>query len=567
MGCLKTPLVFAVLAFTGNAADLVLRNGKIITLDTSKPQAEAIAITGDRIVDIGANQAIAKHIGPKTKVIDLQGQLAIPGFIEGHGHFTGVGQFRMNLNLRGAKSWNAIVAMVAAAAKEAKPGTWIIGRGWHQADWEKPPSPNINGFPVHATLSKAAPNNPVMLTHASGHSLFANAAAMKKAGITGSTPDPSGGKIEKDANGEPSGLFEERAQGLIRDAYAKDQAGRTPGERQAELDREIDLAVDECLGKGITTFEDAGSPPEVIERIKQRVPEGKLGLRLWMMMRTANSVIAPDPGRFKIIRMGDNRFTVRAIKRQIDGALGTRGAWMLKPYADLPGWSGLDTEDVNDIAQTARIAIDNGFQLCIHAIGDRANREVLNLYEKVFREHPDKKNLRWRIEHAQHIDPADLPRFAKLGVIAAMQGIHCTSDARYVLARLGPKRAEEGAYMWRSLIDSGAHVGNGTDAPVEDVDPIPGYYASVTRRLKDGTYFYPKQRMTRMEALRSYTIENAYAAFEEDIKGKLKPGYLADITVLSRDILTVPDDDILKTQVVYTIVGGKIMYQRGKPRS
>jgi hypothetical protein len=265
-----------------------------------------------------------------------------------------------------------------------------------------------------------------------------------------------------------------------------------------------------------------------------------------------------------MIGFGDNHLTVRAIKRQIDGALGTRGAWLLAPYSDLPSTSGLPTEPPADIEATAKIALANNYQLCVHAIGDRANREVLDIYERTFKANPDKHDLRWRIEHAQHLDPADIPRFAKLGVIAAMQPIHCTSDAPMVIPRLGAKRAEQGAYVWQSLMKSGAHVASGTDAPVEDVNPIANYYAAVTRKLKDGTTFYPAQKMSRMEALRSYTVENAYAAFEENIKGTLKPGMLGDITVLSKDILTIPDAEILKTEIDYTIVGGKIAYKRGQ---
>jgi len=279
------------------------------------------------------------------------------------------------------------------------------------------------------------------------------------------------------------------------------------------------------------------------------------------MLRTANAQISP---KYRMIGYGDDHLTVRAIKRQIDGALGSRGAWLLAPYSDLPTSSGLNTEELSDIEGTAKIAIDNGFQLCVHAIGDRGNREILNLYERTFQAHPEKKDLRWRIEHAQHIDKADIPRFGKLGVIAAMQAVHCTSDAPMVVPRLGVKRAEEGAYAWQSLMKSGAHVTNGTDAPVEDVSPLECYYAAVTRRLKNGQTFYPAQRMSRLEALRSYTSENAYAAFEENLKGMLKPGMLGDITVLSKDILTIPEEDIVKTNVDYTIVGGKIAYQRSK---
>ncbi len=302
----------------------------------------------------------------------------------------------------------------------------------------------------------------------------------------------------------------------------------------------------------------------MIARLKIRADKGLLAPRLWVMLRVSNWDFAENAAKYHTVGEGDNHLTVRAIKRYMDGALGSRGAWMLEPYADLPSSSGFNVEDLKDIEQTAKIAIENGYQLCVHAIGDRANREVLNLYERIFREHPEKKDLRWRIEHAQHLNPQDIPRFAQLGVIAAMQGIHATSDAAMVIPRLGQKRAQEGAYVWRSLIDSGAHVANGTDAPVEDVDPIANYYATVTRRTASGDQFFPAQRMTRMEGLRSCTVEPAYAAFEENLKGRLKVGMLGDLTVLSQDLLTVPEQEILKTRVEYTIVGGKIAWQSGR---
>ncbi len=528
-------------------ADLVLRNGNITTLDAAKPHAEAIAITAGKIVAVGTNAEVARQIDAKTKVIDLHGHLAIPGFIEGHGHFMGVGESKLMLNLRDAKNWDQIVAMVAAAAKEAKPGEWIVGRGWHQEKWDAKPRPNVNGFPVNTTLNAVSPNNPVLLEHASGHAAFVNDAALKAAGITRDTPNPPGGEITKDAQGNPIGLLNERAQGLVH------------AQRDGQAERAIDLAAAECVSKGITSFEDAGSNIDVIDRLKHRADAGTLPLRLWVMLRVPNTVIEQQAAKVRMIGYGDNHLTVRAIKKQIDGALGSRGAWMLAPYSDVPSTSGLATETPEEIARTAKLALQFNYQLCVHAIGDRANREVLNVYEKAL---AGRRDLRWRIEHAQHIDPADLPRFAQLGVFAAMQGIHCTSDAPMVLPRLGPKRAEEGAYMWQSLIKSGAHVGNGTDAPVEDVSPIACYYASVTRKLKDGSAFYPAQKMSRLEALKSYTVENAYGAFEENLKGTLKAGMLGDVTVLSRDILTVPDDDILKTEVEYTIVGGKVVYEK-----
>jgi predicted amidohydrolase YtcJ len=294
--------------------------------------------------------------------------------------------------------------------------------------------------------------------------------------------------------------------------------------------------------------------------LKTMEEHGELPLRLWMMARDSIEAVRAKLAAYRIIGAAGGRFTVRAVKLQIDGALGSRGAWLLEPYSDQPGSTGLETTPLAVVNEVADLAAKNGFQLCIHAIGDRANREVLNVYERVYRAHPGEK-LRWRIEHAQHLNPADIPRFGKLGVIAAMQGIHCTSDGPWVTARLGAKRAAEGAYVWQSLMRSGAIVGNGTDCPVEDVDPIACFYASVSRRLRDGSVFYPDQRMSRAEALRSYTWNNAYAAFEEDVKGSLTPGKLGDVTVFSKDLMTVPEEEIPNTHVVMTIVGGKIVYR------
>jgi len=547
-------------------ADLVLRHGKIVTMEAGAPQVQALAAQGDKIVALGTDKQIQRYVGPATKVIDLGGRLAIPGFIEGHGHFMALGASKMELNLRDAKNWDQIVAMVAAAAKEAKPGVWILGSGWHQAKWDPPASPNVKGFPLHEELSKVSPNNPVWLRHASGHAGFANAEAMRIAGVGKDTPSPSGGEILKDAQGNPTGLFNETAQGLIERAYASYRSRLPSPELAAEARQQVNLAERDCLSKGITTFEDAGSPLDTVDLFKSLAEQHELGLRMWVMLRTSNAILKPNLGKYRMIGVGDNHLTVRAIKRMIDGALGSRGAWMLEPYSDLPAdapnRSGLATSDPADIRYTAELAITNDYQLCVHAIGDRANREVLNIFEAAFKEHPDKKNLRWRIEHAQHLNAADIPRFAQLGVIASMQGIHCTSDAPYVILRLGPKRAEEGAYVWQKLMKSGAMVTNGTDTPVEDVDPIACYYASVSRKLKDGSRFFADQRMSREEALRSYTWNNAYAAFEETIKGSLKTGKLADITVLSKDILTIPEDEIPAAKVDYTIVGGRVMYQR-----
>jgi predicted amidohydrolase YtcJ len=380
--------------------------------------------------------------------------------------------------------------------------------------------------------------------------------------VTKTTADPSGGKILRDTSGDATGLFNERAQSIIGGALARDLATRTPAKVEADLREVIELASREALAKGLTSVDDAGSPPSTIDVMKKVVDEGKLPLRVWMMLREDASRLAADMPKYRMVNYGDKRLTVRATKRAIDGALGSRGAWMLEPYTDLPSTSGFNTDSLDDVRMIAELAITNGYQMAIHAIGDRGNREVLNIYEETFKKHPEKnsKALRWRIEHAQHINAADIPRFGRLGVIPSMEGIHCTSDAVFVLARLGPKRAEEGAYVWQKLMKTGATIANGTDAPVEDIDPIPSFYASVSRKLKDGSAFYPDQRMSRMEALRSYTINAAFAGFEEDIKGSLAAGKLADLTVFSKDLMTVPDDQLPATRILYTIVGGKIQY-------
>ena len=552
-------LIATLIAMTPSAApqpvapaDLLLTNGRIVTMDEAVPEAQALAVSGGRIAALGTAAELRRYLGASTQVIDLHGQLAVPGLIDGHAHFLGVGEAQLNLNLMSTTSWDQIVTMVADAVKKSKPGEWIVGRGWHQEKWTSRPQPNVEGFPTHQSLDAVSPNNPVVLTHASGHASFVNARAMELSGITNATRNPRGGEILRDAGGNPTGVLRETAAGLVR---------RTGGD-EARTRRALELASEEALSKGLTSFQDAGSSFATIDLMKKMIDEGKIGVRLWVMVSEPNQRASGQLARYRTIDYGNGHLTVRAIKRYMDGALGSRGAWLLSPYSDKPDSVGLNTSPVEEIAEAARLAMASDFQLCVHAIGDRANRETLDIFEQAFTANREKRDLRWRIEHAQHLSAPDIPRFGRLGVIASMQGIHATSDAPFVIERLGAERADEGAYAWQRLMKSGAVVSNGTDAPVEDLDPIPNYYATVTRKTKDGKSFYPEQRMSRMEALRSMTLNAAYAAFQEGSRGSLTIGKLADVTVLSKDITAVPEDEIQSAHVVYTIVGGKVLYTR-----
>ena len=548
----------------GEPADLVLTNGKIVTMDPDVPEAEAMAVKGYTILAVGSVREMAAHVGPGTRVIDLEGKLAVPGFIDSHGHYMGLGQSKMMLDLTTARTWDEIVAMVAEAAAGAEPGAWIRGRGWHQEKWDEVPLPNVEGVPTHAALSAVSPHNPVYLTHASGHASIVNAMALEVAGIDATTPDPPGGTIVKDGAGEPSGLLRETAQRIAGAAISQAEAGRSPQQVDAEDRAAVRLAGEDALSKGVTSFHDAGADFATIDFFKKLEAEGNLPVRLYVMVRReSNEEMDRRLPDYLMLPEGNDFLTVRSIKRQVDGALGPHGAWLLEPYEDLES-VGLVLEPLDDIMGTARVAIKHGFQVNTHAIGDRGNREILDLYERAFQEGGvDGSDLRWRIEHAQHLHPDDVGRFAALGIIPSMQGIHCTSDGPWVYQRLGAERAAAGAYLWRDLMDSGAVVNNGTDTPVEDVDPLASYYASVTRRMPNGEDFFPDQAMTREEALASYTINGAYSAFEEHVKGSLTPGKYADITVLSADIMTIPPEEILHAGVVYTIVGGEVRYERG----
>ena len=544
-------------------ADLVLIGGRLVTVDPGRPEAQALAVRGDRIIAVGTNEEIRRHIGGGTRVIDLAGRLLIPGFIEGHGHYTGLGESKTILDLTTARSWDDIVAMVRDAATRARQGEWIRGRGWHQEKWTSVPTPNVDGVPLHTALSAASPNNPVELRHASGHASFVNAKAMELAGIDRTTANPPGGEIIKDASGNPTGLLRETAQRLIGQAQGRGPQP-TPEERDAFFRRVVRLAGEEALSKVVTSFHDAGSSFATVDGFKRLADRGELPVRLYVMLRReSNDALERRLPEYRLIGYGNNFLTVRSIKRQIDGALGAHGAWLLEPYTDMPTSTGLTLESPDDIARTAEIAIRHGFQVNTHAIGDRANREVLDIYERTFRANPDRRDLRWRIEHAQHLQLSDVPRFRRLGVIASMQGIHATSDGPWIPKRLGEARARATSYLFRTLLDSGVVVTNGTDVPVEDIDPIASFYAAVSKRMRDGSRFVPEQRMTREEALRSYTMSNAYAAFEEGLKGSITPGKLADLVVLSKDIMRVPEDEIPTARVDLTILGGRVRYERG----
>ncbi len=544
-------------------ADLVLRGGKVATVDDAIGEQQAVAISGARILAVGSNEEISAHIGADTQVIELDGRFVMPGFIEGHGHYMSLGRARQILDLNTIRNWDEAVNMVAVAVDQAEPGEWVFGRGWHQEKWDTVPADAVDGVPRNDTLNMVAPENPVFLGHASGHASFANDAALAAAGITDDTPDPPGGTIVRTPEGKATGLLRETAQRLVSSAIEEYEALRTPEEvEQVERER-VFLAGQEALAHGVTSFHDAGASFATIDFLKEMEAEGALPIRLYVMVRRqTNEEMAQQLPDYYMPLEGDDYLTVRSIKRQIDGALGAHGAWLLEPYTDLTSTPGLVLEPVEDIERTAEIAVEHGFQVNTHAIGDRANRETLDIYQRVFEAASvNGKDLRWRVEHAQHIHPDDVPRFGELGVIAAMQGIHCTSDGPWIPSRLGEERTELTSYPWRDLINTGAIIGNGTDVPVEPIDPIASYYASVSRVTNTGEAFYPEHVMTRMEALQSYTINNAYAAFEEDAKGSITPGKLADIVVLSQDLLTVAADDIPDTEVEMTIVGGVVRYE------
>ena len=557
-------------------ADMVLQNGVVVTVDDEIGNVQAIAVAGHEIIAVGNNEEISAYINAGTQVIDLAGRMAMPGFIEGHGHFMSLGRSKQILDLTDITSWPQAVSRVAAAVDSAEPGEWIFGRGWHQDKWERVPEGAIDGVPLNNTLNLISPNNPVLLGHASGHAAFANDAALQAAGITDATADPDGGTILRADSGRATGLLREAAQRLVASAGAEYESRRSADEVERLKREQVFLASAEALANGVTSFQDAGANFATIDFFKQLEAEGALPIRLYVMVRGESNAEMEQLLPSYYMPAEENDFlTVRSIKRQLDGALGAHGAWLLAPYVDLPSTDGLVLESVEDIEATAQLAVKYGYQVNTHAIGDRANRETLDLYQRAFTSAQEAnqelsanadqdlvQDFRWRVEHAQHIDPSDVPRFGELGVIAAIQGVHCTSDGPWVPSRLGEARTKLTSYPWRDLIDSGAVLANGTDVPVEAIDPIASYYASVSRMTSSGEKFYPEQAMTRVEALASYTINNAYAAFEEAHKGSLTPGKLADIVVLSQNILSVDEEQIPNTLVDMTIVAGHVRYQR-----
>lgn len=551
----------------GEQADLVLLNGKIVTMDESHPQVEALAVKGGSIEALGSSVEIEPYIGNATRVIDLAGMLAVPGLIEGHGHYFSYGESLMQLDLRDARTWDEIVDSVAEAVQEAGPGEWVTGRGWHQDKWDERPTPSVEGLPLHPRLSEASSDNPVLLGHASGHGVFVNARALEIVGIDRNTPDPAGGEIVRDSDGNPTGMLREAAADPVREALASYRAKQPPEMIERNRRRQVSLAAEDAMAHGITSFQDMGSTFEEIDLLKEMAAEGNLPVRLYVAIQESAEDMAGRLADYRMVDYGNGYLTVRAIgEKVLDGALGTHGGWLLEPYDDLPRSVGFNVTPIDEIERSAQLAIEHDYQMAIQGIGDRAVRELLNIYGETFRAHPDETDPRWRIEHAQVIHPDDLPRFKELGVIPGIQGIFACSDGPWVVDRLGEKRARERGYRYRAMLDMGLAVMNGTDPPVEPIDAIASFHCSVTRELPDGSRFFPEQAMTREQALRSYTLNNAFAAFEEDVKGSLRPGKLADITVVSKDLLSVPEDEITSTEVVYTIIGGKVRYERASSR-
>lgn len=547
------------------AANIIFKNGTIYTANDSQPTAKLVAVTNGLISYVGDDES-AITTNSSTQIIDLEGQTLTPGLIEGHGHILGIGYNEMNINLLDVKNYQELLDLVIEAVSKAEPGQWIVGRGWHQSKWIPQPKLLVKGFQTHEQLSAISPDNPILLRHASGHASFANAKAMEIAGVKAETvaslsealKEGEGGEIIVDDKGVPTGIFVERATGLI--------AQYIPANDRAQDKQALKMAQEACLRLGITGFHDAGQNRQVIELLQELRNENELPVRMYVMLTGFDEELLNEwYEKGPMIDSAQHTLDIRSIKLNCDGALGSRGAWLLEPYSDRPGHFGHETLPMSFVESTSKKALQHGFQVCAHAIGDRANREILDRYEIAFNMHPDKtQDHRFRIEHAQHLNPDDIGRFAELGVIPAMQAIHMASDRPWAIDRLGEQRILEGAYVWQKLLQTGVKIVNGTDAPVEPLDPLPSFYASVSRRTLAGTPeggYEPDQKMTREEALKSYTIWAAYGAFMENEKGTIEVGKLADFTVFDKDIMTIAEDNILNTKVRMTIIGGDIKYR------
>jgi predicted amidohydrolase YtcJ len=531
-------------------ADLVLLGGVVHTLDPAQPDAEAVAVRDGRFLAVGSRSEIERHIGPATRVLDATGLVIYPGFVDSHAHMEGLGSVLRLLNLVGTESVERIVDMVRGETRATRAGEWIQGRGWDQNDWKE------QSFPTREPLDSAAPENPVWLKRIDGHAGWANSRALEEAGIDERTADPPGGRIHRDAStGRPTGVLVDKAMNLISKIIPKTSRGT----RKADLIR----AVDACLAVGLTEVHDAGVDAETIDLYRELIDEGRFPFRVYAMVEDSIEVIRQTAfGRGPVLAYGDGRLTVRAVKAYADGALGSRGAALIDDYTDNTGNRGLLMIGEPALTLLARRCAAEGWQLCTHAIGDRANRVVLDAYAAALATHPDPDH-RFRIEHAQVIDPEDIPRFAAMGVIAAMQPTHATSDMPWAPERLGQKRLA-GAYAWRRLLAGGATIACGSDFPVESHNPVLGIYAAVTRQDLAGNPpggWLPEERMTREEALRGYTIDACRAAFQEAAKGTIAPGKVADLTVLDRDIMTCDAAEIARARVRWTIVGGAVVYE------
>ncbi|HEX6599207.1 MAG TPA: amidohydrolase [Gemmatimonadaceae bacterium] len=544
---LVTPLALA--AQTRTPADLIVTNARIYTVDEAHPSAQALAVKDGRFLYAGSEREVMALRGPATKVVDAGGHMVIPGMVDAHAHLLGIGESLQQVDLTGTRSYDEVVARVAAAAKGVPAGKWILGRGWDQNDWSD------TRFPTHDALTRALPDNPVYLTRVDGHAGLANAAAMRAAGVTAKTPDPRGGRLERDASGAPTGVFVDNAQGLVERVI--------PPPTHDDMRKALGMAIDAAHRYGLVGIHDAGESRATIDVMEEMGKAGELPFRLYVMIGDDSAALAHFMSIGPRSGLYDNHLWVRAIKLYADGALGSRGAALLEPYSDDPKNTGLLVSAPTHIEDVAERALTSGFQVATHAIGDRGNRIVLDAYEKALQAHPTADH-RFRIEHAQILNHDDIPRFAQLGVIPSMQAVHQTSDMYWAGSRLGIGRLL-GAYAWRSLLNTGVVVPNGSDAPVESVNPLFSFHSAVSR--EDASNWptggwMPEQRMTRAEALESMTIWPAYAAFQEQIMGSITPGKLADFVILDRDIMTVPEQDILGASVLATYIGGKAVYER-----